>query len=450
MSAYAPSLAHREAGGEACSAFRARVLRWRRQSLALCGAAQFERAAPRGVGLLCLELDSAEQRLLLAGAADGSVALFDTGSAAGLDGGSARAGPPVAVPAALRLRRGVAHAHGCSAAAWYPAGGGLCFTAGLDGFIKAWDLAAGGAEALRFSAGASKVYALALPRSASAPHGLLAAGVSDGRVLLCDPAAGGAAHVLTGHRAAVLCAAWLPASEHVLATGGADGAVRLWDVRTAGTLLLLDQHRTAEGGTGGGASALVGGDASATVALAGAATAHTGSVSALCTSSDGRVLYSHGGDGRVRAWCAARGVNLLLHFPAAATPNAARLGTRLALSGDGAALYVPARSGAAVLCARTGDLLSPPLQGGHFADVVAAVAHPTTAAVFTAAQDGTVLTWAPRPLSSEADDAAATGQRAGGAREDADAWSDEEEAGRGPRMAYRPAARTAGAQRHHA
>jgi len=445
---YAPSLAVREAGCEGGSAFRSRVLRWRRQSLALCGAAQFERAAPRGVGLLCLELDSAEQRLLLAGAADGSVALFDTRGAPGLDGGSSRAGPPVVVPATLRLRRGVAHAHGCSAAAWYPAGGGLAFTAGLDGCVKGWDLAAGGAEALRFAAGA-KVYALALPRSASAPHGLLAAGAADGRVLLCDPAAGGAAHVLTGHRAAVLCSAWLPGSEHVLATGGADGAVRLWDVRTAGTLLLLDQHRAAEGGTGGGVATLAGAlDASSTVALAGAATAHTGSVSAVCTSSDGRVLYSHGGDGRVRAWCAARGVNLLLHFPAASTPNPARLGTRLALSGDGRALYCPSRAGAAVLCARTGALLSPPLQGGHFGDVISVVAHPHTAAVFTAAQDGTVLTWAPRPLTSEADDNSAHGQRAA-QRDDADAWSDEEEAGRGPRMAYRPAARTA-AQRHHA
>ena len=150
-------LARREAGCAPGAAFRAAVACSRRRSLALCGAAQFERAAPCGVSLLCLELDTAEQRLLLAGAADGSVAFFDT-AAAGLDGASAPPGPPRSVAAALRLPRGAAHAHGVAAAAWYPAGGGLAFTAGLDGAIKGWDLGAGGAEALRFAAGA-KVYA---------------------------------------------------------------------------------------------------------------------------------------------------------------------------------------------------------------------------------------------------------------------------------------------------
>ena len=408
----------------------------RRRSLALCGAAQFERAAPRGVGLLCLELDTAEQRLLLAGAADGSVSFFDTG-AAGLDGASAPPGPPRSVGAALRLPRGTAHAHGVAAAAWYPDGGGLAFTAGLDGAIKGWDLGAGGAEALRFTAGA-KVYALALPPASGAPHGLLAAGAGDGRVLLCDPAAGGAAHALTGHRAAVLSATWLPGHEHVLLTGGADGAVRLWDVRTAGTLLLLDQHRSTAPERSSSAHGDVAAAASGGGALSGAATAHTGAVTCVCASRDGRVVYTHGGDGRVRAWCGARGVNLLLHFPAAATPNAARLGTRLALSADGRALYAPARAGAQPLCALSGAPLGPPLAGGHFGAVVACVAHPHSGALFTAAHDGAVLTWTPRGRANAAgaadDDRGGGGALPAGAREDADAWSDDDEVGRGPRM----------------
>ena len=171
--------------------------------------------------------------------------------------------------------------------------------------------------------------------------------------------------------------------------------------------------------------------------LSGAATAHTGAVTCVRASHDGRVVYTHGGDGRVRAWCSARGVNLLLHFPGAATPNAARLGTRLALSADGRALYAPARAGAQPLCALSGAPLGPPLAGGHFGAVVACVAHPHSGALFTAAHDGAVLTWTPRAARPAADadgDEGGRGALPAGAREDADAWSDDDEAGRGPRM----------------
>jgi DNA excision repair protein ERCC-8 len=450
----ASRLAARESGGAPAARFAARVHAARRAALAPSAELCFERGAPRGAGVLCLELDTApERRLLLAGAADGSVSLYDT---------APRRTPPhhahdaqqpqqqphaLPAPPVLRLARGVAHAHGCAAAAWYPSGGGLFFTAGLDGVVKGWDAGAE-AEALRFGVGGArggtKLYALALPGSACAPHGLLAAGCSDGRVLLFDPSAGGGAHVLAGHRAAVLCAAWLPGAEHVLATGGADGAVRLWDVRTSGTLLLLDAHRTAPtaGECDGGSGALHSAQPQqlSVSASAGAATAHTGAVTALGATPDGRVLLSHGCDGRLRAWCAARALNLLVHYPAAATPNASRLGTRLGVSDDGAVVYVPCRASVAPLCVATGAAPSPPLAGAHFGNVVAAVAHPRSDEVFTAAGDGTVVAWAPRrrrDAKEEADEAKRVAAR--DARRRNGAWSDDEEAEatRGPRMAYR-------------
>jgi DNA excision repair protein ERCC-8 len=438
--ALARRLAQREAGGTRFgatggrAAFGAQAHGARRAALALSGEPLLERAAPRGAGCLCLELDSAEHRLLLAGAADGSVALYDTQrrvGGAGSGGDAAVQQAPV-----LRLARGVAHAHGCAAAAWYPAGGGLFFTAGLDGLVKGWDAGAG-AEALRFSAQGAKVYALALPSCAAAPHGLLAAGAADGRVLLCDPAAGGAAHTLAGHRAGVLAAAWLPGAEHLLVTGGADGAVRIWDIRTAGTLLLLDQHRTAGAGDGAGAGAGAGWGA------AGAATAHTGAVTAVAPTPDGRFLLTHGGDGRLRLWCAARALHLLVHYPAAATVNAARLGTRLGVCADGEVVYAPCRATAQPLRTHSGGCAAPPLAGAHYGDVTAVVVHPWDDRVFTAARDGAVMAWAPRrddegdePAPGAAGGAAGNGLPRRG-RPDVDAWSDDEETGRGPRMAYR-------------
>ena len=53
----------------------------------------------------------------------------------------------------------------------------------------------------------------------------MATGAEDPIVRLCDPATGGFAHVLTGHRGAVWAAAWSRTSEWHLATGASDGQV---------------------------------------------------------------------------------------------------------------------------------------------------------------------------------------------------------------------------------
>lgn len=359
------------------------LARERRSALALSPLG-FERAAPRSVGVLCAELDSAGATLLACGCADGSLALFD-------------ASPSwTSTPALLRLPRGTAHASGCAALAWYPgAAPELLFSGGFDGAVLGWDVATG-ALALRFPLpGSPPVASLALPASAAAPHGLVAAGTGDGRVVLCDPAAGGATHTLVGHRARVHALAWLPGAEHVLASGAGDGGLRLWDVRRAGCLAELDRHA----GEGEG----------------GAPQAHAGPVTCLAAAADGRRLYSHGGDGRVRAWDALSGAHLQLHFPAACTPPApGGLTTRLGLSRDGEVLYCARGAAAQGLCTATGAPLGPRLAGAHFGAVTACVVHPVTDWVFTAALDGALVAWAP----------ARRDERPGAG--DVDAWSDGE------------------------
>ena len=91
-------------------------------------------------------------------------------------------------------------------------------------------------SSLRFAAelrlaGAARAYAAALPPpdDAAPPDGgggrrgrahcLVAAGTDASAVRLCDLASGATAHALTGHTEAVLCCAWSPADEHVLASG---------------------------------------------------------------------------------------------------------------------------------------------------------------------------------------------------------------------------------------
>ena len=409
-------------------------------------AATYERGPPTSCGLLCLALEPANEALLLAGGADGSLTLYDTAHA-----------QPAAqpVPAKLRLRRGAAHAFSTTAAGWYPDGGGLFFSCSLDGFAKGFDAASDGAEVLRFGNGPGaardRLLSLALPRSARASHGLLAAGAADGRCLLYDPLAGGGAHELRGHTDAVLALCWLPGHEHLLASGGADGQLRLWDVRTCGTLYCFDQH----GGGGGG----------------GRPTAHSGPLLAMEASPDGRLLYTHGADGRLRRWDVAAGKNTLVHFsltdvdgggggggggglsappppPRSATPSGStRLAGSLCVSGCGAFLFAPLlphssrhSGGTSVFCERTGRRLHS-LAGGHHGGPVRALAlRRAGTELFSAGADGEVRFWsgAPQPQRCAVEERGrGTGGEGGGWRDDVDEWDVSDEEGRGPRMAYR-------------
>ncbi|WP_157112857.1 WD40 repeat domain-containing protein [Nocardia speluncae] len=112
----------------------------------------------------------------------------------------------------------------------------------------------------------------AIHEAAFSPDGrIIAAGTSDGTVLLWDPdTRQQTGEPLTGHTGIIYAVAFSPDS-HILATGSDDGTVRLWDPDTG--------KQIGEPLTG-----------------------HTGGVGSVAFSPDGRVLAVGSGNGTVRLW----------------------------------------------------------------------------------------------------------------------------------------------------
>lgn len=288
------------------------------------------RRARRRSPVSALAIDQAQQRLLLAGAADGCVSAYNVTCASeadrdeidtfgfentiGSDGsGDARSTthrPLFVLPSA--------HGRSVCGATWYPMDSGLFVTGSADCTVGVWDASvpsAGAVARLDFSA---EVRCVAMSPVATT-HALVAVATdeagSSAALRLADLSSGSFAHAFAGHTGGVRCAAWLPRSEHELASGGADGGIRVWDVRRPGALALLDMHNDADaalagemGAVGGVAFAgrtqawraradrAEGGERGETGwAAAGAAAApkaqlaraHARAVTALCASPDG-------------------------------------------------------------------------------------------------------------------------------------------------------------------
>ncbi|KAG0600734.1 hypothetical protein M758_11G057500 [Ceratodon purpureus] len=329
-------------------------------------------------GINSLQVDCTEARYLLAGAADGSVGVYDTQQ-------------PTFVDSALHVAKHEAlftvdksvhlgHIFSVSSVQWYPVDTGLFVTGSYDKNINLWDTNTHQVE-LQFKM-PGKVYAIAMSAMATT-HMLVAAGTEDVRVRLCDLATGACTHTLSGHRDGVWALQWSASSEWILYSGGCDGAIRFWDIRRAGCFQVLDHNRSQiekrpsvtnsasqrqEMATATmGSSSKVGSQqreakraklSKGSLALKNArakesavqrqhpgmmsandrSTAHNGSVTALQTSDDGLHLFSAGTDSRVRLWDIESGCNTLVNYEA--TRIRAHQGTQLAVSMDSSLLFV--------------------------------------------------------------------------------------------------------------
>ncbi|CAM9742078.1 unnamed protein product [Pylaiella littoralis] len=325
-----------------------------------------------------LDVDSAEERYLLTGGADCTVALFDLDGAGENKPPSVRSGKAnevfyrsrSAAAAASRRRRPKelrevgrtprvplsqsgngssygGHRHSVSVVQWYPVDTGLFVSGAMDGVVKVWDTnTLGVVVEFDFK---DKVFAAAMS-AAAGQHHLIAVGSGSPQARLCDIRSGAFAHSLSGgHSEAVWACAWSPTSEFLLATGSADQTARLWDIRRSGAsacLISLDQHQEEEEegdeeeddhrvgvfggrdlgnedvGGGGGASGGSGTRgylrhlklAPHASRASKFARAHAGPVNSLCFSPDGLHLVTAGTDNRLRLWQVDTGRNTMTNY----------------------------------------------------------------------------------------------------------------------------------------
>jgi DNA excision repair protein ERCC-8 len=361
-----------------------------------------------GAEISCLAVDEVEERYLLCGYSDGSLAVIDVE-----DRPAAARSKFEAVIKIDRTRAPHGHSFGVTGAVWYPKDTGLFITSSFDKTVKVWDTNLE-QVALNFDTG-QHVYGVAVQAMART-HNLLAVAGGDHRAMLYDMATGGQKHVLLGHRGPVYAVAWSTCEEHVLATGGADGTLRLWDIRrtqTCRAILNQDGPPTLLQGSGQERKRM-----RAEVGTEGVPYAHPGGVSGLLFSPYGRHLLSSGADGRMRSWhpitCNLDIVNYGA-FPQTSAHNYKRV--QFAVSWNANLVYHPRRNDVIVCDIETGQRLT--CLSGHMATVYCCAAQPRTDVFFSGGRDSNILVWHP-PMS-----------RAPDSDEDADpaldAWSDHDE-----------------------
>ena len=295
--------------------------------------------------------------------------------------------------------------------AWYPVDTGMFVSSSFEKVIKVWDTNRA-APAVSFKV-AEKILSLALP-CAAARHVLIAAGGADRNIYICDMRTGSKVQTLAGHRDAVLCLAWSPGEEFVLASGGREGQICLWDIRKAKSCIALMQRYDGPGGA------------------AGASTAHEGGVRGLLYVHHGRDLVSSGCDGRVCLWNTHTCSSLVVNFGSFVRPRRAQGGQAgylclpMAASRDGTVLYHPRGKDVAVCSLGTGRRISN--LKGHFEDATCCAVHPGTESLFSAGLDTNILEWAQPNVLDPLGAAAAAGEEEGGLDLDVDdhgdAWSD--------------------------
>ncbi|KAH9758275.1 WD repeat-containing protein ATCSA-1 [Citrus sinensis] len=217
----------REAGQIRPNSFANRVKSHRLSTLQLSNYKDI--VSPHKGSINSLQVDLTEERYLLSGASDSSVAVYDVQRATDYEGGGHIAKHRSVFVVDKQHEHG--HKYAISSAIWYPVDTGLFVTGSYDHYVV-----------MNFKM-PGKVYRTAMsPLAAS--HMLIAAGTEDVQVRLCDIASGAISQTLSGHRDGIMTVEWSTSSEWILVTGGCDGAIRFWDIRRAGCFRVLDQSQS--------------------------------------------------------------------------------------------------------------------------------------------------------------------------------------------------------------
>ncbi|KAJ6440449.1 bZIP transcription factor [Purpureocillium lavendulum] len=263
-----------------------------------------------GAGVSSLALDKFDGRLLVSGGAEGAIKVWDL-EEGGNPHGMHTYRPVATMARAARDQKGGGHSHGVTHLDFYPFDPDAFLSSSYDKRLKLWSTQRCALSA-EFDLNAT-IYSHAT--SPVADHLLVACATQHSNVRLVDLKSGSAVQALVAHGGPVLCAAWSPRREHVLASGHADGKVRIWDTRRAGGVVAqLDQedslgvvHRYRH-------AVATGADWDRVPRFRAAAQAHDEAVNGLRWTDDGRYIVSAGLDRRIRVWDAATGANTLASF----------------------------------------------------------------------------------------------------------------------------------------
>ncbi|KAJ5701699.1 hypothetical protein N7488_009247 [Penicillium malachiteum] len=145
---------------------------------------------------------------------------------------------------------------------------------------------------------------------------LVAVATSEQYVRLVDPRSGISVQRLPGHSGAVLSVDWAPHNPHLLASSSVDNRALIFDVRRGGfnaaiaSLDMDDPVGLVPPAPNTSVSAL----SQIRPAYSRSARAHSGAVTGIRWTSNGRHLVTAGQDARIRVWDVASGANTLAHF----------------------------------------------------------------------------------------------------------------------------------------
>lgn len=319
-------------------------------------------------GINCVDIDTGDGKYLLSSSSNGRIAVHDIEECFYRDTFKC-----MSVATVERTFKD-SHKHSVETVQWYPNDTGMFLSSSVDSTLKVWDTNA--LEVVENFRLEGMVYHHQMPKNAR-KHCLVATACEDSRVYLCDLKSGSAIHILKGHSKAVVSVAWSPRNEYFLATGSRDNKVLLWDVRKAvGSILSLDQHN----GKGGARSSTI-------------STAHNGHVNGISFSHDGLHLLTYGTDDRLRLWDTFTGKNTLVNFGGVHNPS--RKAVKLCLSSGTTeeVAFVPSGSNIEVYELVTGRHVA--TLGGHYNNVNCCTFHPHFQALFSGANDTSLLVWLP-------------------------------------------------------
>uniref|UniRef100_A0A2C9KEL2 DNA excision repair protein ERCC-8 n=1 Tax=Biomphalaria glabrata TaxID=6526 RepID=A0A2C9KEL2_BIOGL len=241
-----------------------------------------------------VNIDLTENRYLLSGGADGTIAIHDLENLTDID--EINHSRTYKLVCSVSPGNRNAHKRSIETVQWYPLDTGIFTSSGTDRLLKIWDTnTLKTAEEYNFS-GVVHCHQMS---SIATKHNLIAIGTDSSIVKLVDPRAGSATHSLRGHKdGGVRAVSWSNKDEFLLATGGVDNFAILWDVRTAkGCLMKLQDKKKKKSGFTPD-------------------TTHDGSVNGLHFTGDGLHLATVGTDQKFFLWNVYTGKKLPMNFPA--------------------------------------------------------------------------------------------------------------------------------------